>query len=74
MAHAQNKSQGRKAPRNITLDPELLPIADRYFGTTKYGSLSGFVNAKLRTEFVKAASVIRAIGVEIPDSILKKAA
>lgn len=68
------KPNRTKDPTNIGIEPELKRVASRYFIATKYGSLSGFVNAQLRREFAKGASVIRAIGLTVPQSVTQKGA
>lgn len=65
------KPNRKNEPTNIGVDPELKPIAARYFGATKYGSLTGFVNAALRKEFARGAAVIKAIGLQVPEQALK---
>lgn len=62
----------RKSPTNIVLPAELKRIAERYFGATKHRSLSGFVESALQREFAKNAKVIRAIGLQVPESVTTK--
>lgn len=63
---------GRKKRTNLSLDYELTAIAIKYFKTTKYGSLSGFVESKLTAEYRSKAAHLRANKVKLPPSLFEK--
>jgi hypothetical protein len=66
------KPTQKKVAVNLSIDPTLKQVGEKYFGATKYGSLSGFVEAKLNLEFAKGADLIRAIGMAVPQSAVVK--
>jgi hypothetical protein len=63
---------GPKKRTNLSLDSELVEIATRHFKKTRHGSLSGFVEAKLRSEFRTLATALRQAGFTIPESVFLK--
>jgi hypothetical protein len=63
---------GQKKRTNLSLDSELVEIATRHFKKTRHGSLSGFVESKLRSEFRALASALRQAGFTIPESVFMK--
>lgn len=71
--HGSSKKKYRKLPKqSLTVDPELAELAKKYFRITRHGSLTGFVENKLKAEFQKDAARIRATGMKVPEWILKK--
>lgn len=54
---------------NLYLDPDLVEIAKKHFKTTRYGSLSGFVEARIRHELRKQSPKLRKKGVKLPASL-----
>lgn len=67
------KPAQKKVPINLSISQALKTVGEKYFGSTKYESISGFLEAQLNREFAKGAPLIRAMGLEVPASaVLKK--
>lgn len=56
----------------LTINPELAALAKEHFETTRYKSLTGFVNKALLREMRKRASEIKAKGLKVPDWLFLK--
>jgi hypothetical protein len=63
---------GQKKRTNLSLDSDLVEIATRHFKNTRHGSLSGFVEARLRSEFRTLAPALRQAGFVLPASLFLK--
>lgn len=72
MATTTNTSKKGKCPTNLTLDAELVSVAQKFFPTTKDKSLSGFVDRALRAAFRKHAAKIKGAGIVIPEAVFTK--
>lgn len=57
---------GRKKRTNVSIDSALTEIAKRAFPNTRYGSLSGFIDAMLMREFKANAPRLRRAGISLP--------
>lgn len=57
---------------NLYLDETLQKIAKEYFPTTRFGSVSGFLEAKLRQVFRAEAPALRKAGIALPDELFTK--
>lgn len=79
---AQSTNQGNgqqpKAPRKpqhgteLTINPELAALGKEHFETTRYKSLTGFVNKALLREMRKRAAEMRAKGLKVPEWLFIK--
>lgn len=63
---------GSKKRTNLSIDPELVAIGKKYFGTTRYKSLSGFLDAKLAVEFRAMAPKLRKMKIKLPEHLFQK--
>lgn len=64
---------GSKKRTNLSLDSELVEIAQKHFPATRHGSLSGFVENSIRREFRALAPKLRRAGFKLPESLFVKA-
>lgn len=63
---------GNRKPTNLVMDAEVVDAAKRYFATTRHGSVSAFVERKLRELLRKDAAKVRAKGIKIPQVVFAK--
>lgn len=63
---------GKKRRTNISVNGEYATIAQAYFPSTTYGSLSGFVEASLATLFRRKARKLKAAGYKLPAELFGK--
>lgn len=74
----QGNGQQPKTPRKpqhgteLTINPELAALGKEHFETTRYKSLTGFVNKALLREMRKQASAMRAKGMKVPEWLFLK--
>lgn len=63
---------GSKKRTNLSLDGELVEIAQKHFPATRHGSLSGFVENAIRREFRAMAPKLRKAGFKLPETLFVK--
>ena len=73
MATTNTTNKKGKHPTNLTLDAELVDVAQKFFPTTRDKSLSRFVERALRAAFRKHAAKIKGAGIAMPETIFTKA-
>lgn len=63
---------GDKKRTNLSLDAELVEIAQKHFPATKFGSLSSFVEHALKKEYRRMAPAMRKAGHKLPERVFTK--
>lgn len=61
-----------KKRTNLSIQGDFVKIAQQYFPSTSYGSLSGFVEKALASEFRKKSRKLRAMGLKLPAELFAK--
>lgn len=66
-----NKDPYAENRTTLYLDPALTEIAKAHFKTTRYRSLSGFVDSQMRRELRRQSPKLRKRGVKLPETLFR---